>query len=72
MRDPLQVGHSVIDDLDLLGGPEMLPEMLDEVEPRRHYRGRDAPVTAEAKSMTVFAENIRRFGVGEIPLNPVL
>jgi hypothetical protein len=34
MRDPLQVGHSVIDGLDLLRGPEM----RDEVEPRRHYR----------------------------------
>ena len=33
--------------------------------------GRDAPVTAEAKGMTVFAENIGRVGVGEIPLNLV-
>jgi hypothetical protein len=47
--------------------------MLDEVEPRRHYRGR-VPWgrTAEAKSMTVFAENIRRVGMSETPLNPVL
>src|SRR4051794_7101320 len=38
MRDPLQLGHSAGDGLDLLGGPEM----LDEVEPRRHYRRHDA------------------------------
>ena len=66
MRDRLQLGYSAGDGLDLLGGPEM----LDEVEPRRHYRRRD-PATAEAKGMRIFAENIRRVGMSETPLNLV-
>jgi hypothetical protein len=67
MRDPLQLGSSVRDGLGLLGSPEM----LDEVESRRQYRGRDAGDSG-AKGMIGFRREHRPGRRGETLFNPVL